>query len=602
MKRLQFDKNIGKMQLSMKKMQHLTSGSFQKVVVLTILVCMAFLMEERLWNPDFGSVTVRGVAVNICLEAVLLFGLLLVFRRVIPVGTGVLILNWVYGTINHFVYEFRGTPPLYGDFLVADTALTVAKGYHFSISAPLVDGTLTGLVAFAILLIFYPRRKKRIKITKERVYQMLQSVVCGIVLTAVLWGSVLQLDIDDLFDMKISGWNPEESFCAYGAPVTLLISAQNRKMSKPDGYNSKAVEELLDTYPDNVEQKKSRADRQPSVIVIMNEAFSDLSVFEELDTANALSAFYDIDRYARRGYAYVSTCGGGTCNSEFEFLTGASLIHLSTGMYPYQSFDLSEASSLVQVFKKLGYETKAFHPYDPENWNRIEVYDEFGFDEFLSYDDMDDVSSYSWTVSDRADYEKVKEIYENRTKPLFLFNVTMQNHGSYDVDLYGLEQVYSSNNSSEQLSKYLTLVKESSEAFADLIEYFSKQKDPVVVVMFGDHQPNLDNGFFDRYWNKSEMDIFEKRYMTPYIIWSNYYTGHWEEEKDLGLNYLGADLLDILGVKTEYSSYLLDLQKEIPIMNAGGYQEKNGTWHKYSAANDALKEYYAVQYYQLFDE
>ena len=41
----------------------------------------------------------------------------------------------------------------------------------------------------------------------------------------------------------------------------------------------------------------------------------------------------------------VSVMGGGTANSEFEFLTGNSMAFIGTGKYPYQLYDLSESDS-----------------------------------------------------------------------------------------------------------------------------------------------------------------------------------------------------------------------------------------------------------------
>ena len=39
--------------------------------------------------------------------------------------------------------------------------------------------------------------------------------------------------------------------------------------------------------------------------------------------------------------------------------------------------------------------------------------------------------------------------------------------------------------------QYLTLVRETDQAFEKLIRYFEKQEEPVLIVMFGDHQPSV---------------------------------------------------------------------------------------------------------------
>ena len=310
---------------------------------------------------------------------------------------------------------------------------------------------------------------------------------------------------------------------------------------------------------------------------------------------------------------YPSVCGGGTCNSEFEFLTGSSMANVKPGIYPYQNYDLSNASNLVQVFNNLGYQTVAFHPYQAENWNRINVYNSFGFQEFLSQEDMTDKEILSWTISDHSDFEKIKEIYENRAAPLFLFNVTMQNHGGYnvpirsDVELVSIEKQYSGYS---DVISYLTLIRESADAFKQLLDYFAAQPDPVIICMFGDHQPILDEDFLSSITqtvSDEEHSILDakQRYITPYIIWSNYdvySTPETESTKqtDMSLNYLGANLLGLLGISTPYSQYLLSLQQQIPIVNSVGYQDSLGEWFSLEIENPVLTEYQSVQYYELF--
>ena len=347
--------------------------------------------------------------------------------------------------------------------------------------------------------------------------------------------------------------------------------------------------------------------------MIMNESFADLSVLGDFVSDDYLASFYDIDDYLLRGMVYPSVCGGGTCNSEFEFLTGSSLANVKPGIYPYLNYDLSNASNLVQVFNNLGYQTVAFHPYQAENWNRTNVYNSFGFQEFLSQEDMVDKEILSWTISDYSDFEKIKEIYENRTAPLFLFNVTMQNHGGYnvpirsDVELVSIEKQYSGYS---DVINYLTLIRESADAFKELLNYFAAQPDPVIICMFGDHQPILDEDFLSSITqtvSDEEHSILDakQRYITPYIIWSNYdvySTPDTESTKqtDMSLNYLGANLLGLLGISTPYSQYLLSLQQQIPIVNSVGYQDSLGEWFSLEIENPALTEYQSVQYYELF--
>ena len=96
-------------------------------------------------------------------------------------------------------------------------------------------------------------------------------------------------------------------------------------------------------------------------------------------------------------------------------------------------------------------------------------------------------------VSDNSCVDKIIELYEKKEEgtPLFVFNVTMQNHGGYsdtydnftpDITVEGVE--------STPLSQYLSLVRLSDQALEKLISYFEEADEKTIVVFFGDHQPN----------------------------------------------------------------------------------------------------------------
>jgi len=110
----------------------------------------------------------------------------------------------------------------------------------------------------------------------------------------------------------------------------------------------------------------------PNVIAIINETFSDLSSYPGLEDANAAPPFFRevaADALAS-GDVYVSAMGGGTCNSEFEFLTGASMGNMGGGVYPYVLYDLEGVDNLAAAFRALGYGTHAIHPAEASNWRR----------------------------------------------------------------------------------------------------------------------------------------------------------------------------------------------------------------------------------------
>lgn len=615
---------------------HSSYSRYRCIFYFSVLPFLAFSMEELLWNESFFDISGKSLLSNYLVEYFFLLSLFLLIRRFHPTFVLFLSVNWIYGLANHYVLEFKGCPPLFSDLLASQTAITVMGNYSYALDDAVVIGTFLFLYTW-IFLLYFPLSQKNVApknaseknstsfFAQHKLFVRILGILC-----AFLWIPCLFfLDISHFSGITINGWSPVYSFTQNGAPITLLISIQNVMPSKPAHYSresalaaiSLAVSEAEDATSAGMISKEGAASEDasknvpPSVIVIMNESFADLSVLGDFISDDYLASFYGIDDYLLRGMVYPSVCGGGTCNSEFEFLTGSSLANVKPGIYPYQNYDLSNASNLVQVFNNLGYQTVAFHPYQAENWNRTNVYNSFGFQEFLSQEDMVDKEILSWTISDHSDFEKIKEIYENRTAPLFLFNVTMQNHGGYnvpirsDVELVSIEKQYSGYS---DVINYLTLIRESADAFKELLDYFTAQPDPVIFCMFGDHQPILDEEFLSSITqtvSDEEHSILaaEQRYITPYIIWSNYdvySTPDTESTKqtDMSLNYLGANLLELLGISTPYSQYLLSLQQQIPIVNSVGYQDSLGEWFSLEIENPALTEYQSVQYYELFGQ
>ena len=167
----------------------------------------------------------------------------------------------------------------------------------------------------------------------------------------------------------------------------------------------------------------------------------------------------------------VYPLGGGTANTEYEFLTGNSMAFLS-GNVPYQQFILRKGTySIAQILKNRGYYTIGIHPYYKKGYFRFKVYPLLGFDEFLDIESFNNPELVRGIYpSDKASYEKVIECYEqNRLsgKPLFIFNVTMQNHSGYDTSAFGNNVIRIPGYEGEffKAEEYLTLIKKLTKPY-----------------------------------------------------------------------------------------------------------------------------------------
>jgi len=597
-----------------------------------LLLTMSELLNKLL---DFGF-TVLGFFGGYFL---ILFLILLVYAVVgsfkisfITVETLVLILS----IIHFYLFKFRGTPFLPMDILAAQTAANVATTYDFSPEPILVFTVLL----YLLLLIFVVKTSVPEFSFKFNISSRLVSAAVSVV-TVVIY---ISTNFFVSLGIKPDFWNQYFSCINQGFLLNFVGNFKYMYVSEPDGYNYDEIDEYINETYNNSDDNSVKTDT-PNIICIMNEALSDLSVLGDFETNEDYMPFMrNLTKNTVKGNLYMSVIGGGTSNSEFEFLTGHSMAFMPSGSYPYQSYIKKPISSIVSTLKCQGYSVESFHPYRASGWSRTNVYGNLGFDKFISLENMFNsdfinyyntyeydpslLQSYVETYypndtdmllrqyfSDTYDFRKIIEYYENRdsSKPYFMFNVTMQNHGGYTMSASNFNEnikVTSTTKNYDDVNRYLSLVKESDKAFEELIEYFSNIDDPTVICMFGDHQPSFETKFINNIMeikNSDKMTIEQKqsRYCTPFYIWANYDI---EERyiEALSANYLSALVLDIANVnKTTYNKYLLKLSETLPVIDFAGYIDNAGnyyTWEDESPYEDLLNNYEKIQYNNLFDQ
>ncbi len=74
--------------------------------------------------------------------------------------------------------------------------------------------------------------------------------------------------------------------------------------------------------------------------------------------------------------------GGMTANVEFEALTGFSNAFLPYGSIPYQQYIRRPLPSLATFFESNGLCDESLHPFQSWFWNRQNVYQALGFQQF----------------------------------------------------------------------------------------------------------------------------------------------------------------------------------------------------------------------------
>ena len=150
------------------------------------------------------------------------------------------------------------------------------------------------------------------------------------------------------------------------------------------------------------------------------------------------------------------------------------------------------------------------------------------------------------------------DLLEADEGPQFVFDVTLQNHGGYDVgglsDELAVSVPLGDGSRSSELDEYASVIRQADRDLAYLVDRLNALDRPVVLCFFGDHQPGFSDWLFEATHDGAAAD-------------------------DLGLE----------------------------AINLNGFLTADGIWHGFgneeaAGVLDALQAYATVQYDNLFNK
>lgn len=549
-------------------------------------------------DKSFLDIGVYRVAMNL-LSVAVIYGVCLALtgeiKKAVRLASLLLLL---LATLNSFIFQFRGNEFKPTDIYATKTALNVAGQYTFRIRDKMAYCWflwLWNLFALGMLPSsegLIPRRWLR-------------------VLAAAASAACVALLIYGMRDIRPNNWSNEGTE-TNGYYLNFAVGIRDAIIKKPDGYDLSFISGMEAQYAG--EEAGPDTAKKPNIVVIMSESYADFGILGDgLRTNQPVSPFIDsLTENTVKGYALTSIFGGVTANAEFEFLTGNTMAFLPEGSVPYQQYLHSDCFSLARVLENQGYTSFATHPYFSSGWSRTTVYPYFGFSDFTfveDYPQQDYVRDY---ISDREMYDYVMSALENKDdSPMFLFGITMQNHGDYIYTGDNYEQtVFLQDYEMEHpmAEQYLSLLLETDKATEGFLNRLEELEEDTLVLFFGDHFPHVEGNFF-RDVHGGDFETLEEQmlqYTIPFFIWANYDIPEMTVECT-SLNYLARYLLEAAGLSLPpYYRFLAELEKEIPAVNAlGYYSRREGTFLPLedAAGEEAewLNRYRMVQYNNLFD-
>lgn len=565
------------------------------------------------------------------------------------IGCGLLLLLSV---INGVVYALRGNELSFNDFLSVKTAMNVASQYEFNVPKLMIHGII--LWVLFLLAYFTLPNIPKIAPLKSRAF------------AAVIEASLFALLVSVTGNMKIETWknygttkngyylnffltvkdHDMKKNVGYDIGLRRFIDAyvepedENNNTEKSDSSKQNVAENATDENSENIHTHSDQCEingctdklisdfqkhnlisananssdtERPNIIIIMNESFSDYRILGNGITTNIPVMPYidSLKDNTVKGYALASVFGANTANSEFELLTSHSMCFMPTDSVPYQQFISDSIHTLPWYLSSLGYKTVSTHPYGKTGWSRDRLYPKLGFSESTFLEDYAEAETIRNYVKDIEVYKKIINRLNDETSdsPMFIFGITMQNHGGYTYEGENFQktvEIVGAENQYPLAEQYLTLINESDKAVEYLLTELQNCEEETIVLFFGDHFPKIESEFYEKA-HEGTFETEEERllqYKIPFFIWANYDI----EESYINctsINYLAALLLDTANVsKSPYYTFITELQQIVPAINALGYYSiSKQKFIDYDLAEDSEKEwlniYYSVQYNNL---
>ncbi len=462
--------------------------------------------------------------------------------------------GYLPAVVTYYKMQMRSEPFLPWDLSQIGDLMNIKDNVQFTIPLPIIITALLFILFIAAAGFIKPSKKASKK--NERQLRLALSGT-SLVLASLLVIFVFLSPTGSAFiGIRQDAWMQDRYYRTNGVIAGFLTNLQMLNIKEPANYSEANLDAIVaETQNGNGDNTPYYANspalgkdlpEQPDIIFLMAESFWDVTALDGIKyEREVMPNLEKLSREGAHGTVYTPSFGGGTCDVEFEALTGFSMEFLPAGSKPFQQYLKEDTFSLPQHLKSEGYDTMAVHGFGARFWNRDMAYPRLGIDTFIAEEDFINPERRRGFISDNAMVDKMIEQLDARGEnadPLFLHAVTMQNHSTYDRDNYAdwnLVKItdYPKSipyNTIGQLEDCATGVHQMDAALGKLVNYLEQSERPTILVFWGDHLNTMSDGytiFEETGYIEREDTASPNLYKTPLLMWSNYA----DESVDLGI-------------------------------------------------------------------
>jgi phosphoglycerol transferase MdoB-like AlkP superfamily enzyme len=174
--------------------------------------------------------------------------------------------------------------------------------------------------------------------------------------------------------------------------------------------------------------------------------------------------------------------------------------------------------TLAHLLKEKGYRTVCIHPYQASFYMRDELYPQLGFDDFIDINAFSSEQKQGQYIGDVAVAQKVGELLKETDQPLFIFVITMENHGPLhleqplETDKALFYKQSTQPDGCNDLTVYARHLSNADQMASMLRQQLHHDAREGVLCWYGDHVPIMADVY---------NTLGEPSGLTDYFVWSS---------------------------------------------------------------------------------
>ncbi|MCR4999038.1 MAG: LTA synthase family protein [Lachnospiraceae bacterium] len=444
----------------------------------------------------------------------------------------------VFGIINCIVLLNRVSPFGFTDITMIGDLLTMQNTNYFTKDQATVCVIAIAIYLGLMVLLFF----------KGKVQTPRLKLIPRAALIAVAWISMplTTYGMQETGLMASYFGNLAQGYLDYGYLYGFATSMLDLGMRQPRDYNDATIKNILKET--DMGETSLTTDQPVNVVVILLESMFDVSEADFIETSeDPIPYLHYLEENFSYGHLTVPVVGAGTCNSEFEVLTGMSCQFFGPGEYPQKTIlKETDCESVADVFKETGYGTHVVHNNGGNFYSRRNAFSMMGFDSFTSKE-MLDITEYTplgtWPIDDIL-IDSTADALDTTPGADFVYTITVEAHGDYPTEVVEENPVVKvkckgkDQAKTNQWTYYINRIYNVDDFIKKYTEMFEQRGEPTLVIMFGDHLPTMG-------LNAEEVKQ-KDLYQTKYWTWNNF--GMEKIDQDLTSYQLVPTYMNRLGI------------------------------------------------------